>query len=361
MRIVICVHNLANGGAERVAVLWAEGFAADGNEVHLITCEPNARVDYDISQTIQHHLIYSEGNSVKRYFGKVWQLRKLLKEIKPDVALSVLHPWNIWLIMATCGLNIPVINTEHDSFERPESAPMSFGAKIDKFIINNFCKGVTVLTNADKKIAEKYIKKAFVMPNPLAFTPVQEIPFKKNIIIAAGRIDEWHCKGFDVIISAWSKIASKHPEWKLVVAGGGNNQNVELVNQMIKDNEIESQSELLGFRKDIVSLFMESSIFVLGSRYEGFGLVLIEAMSQGCACIACDYNGRQSEIIRNEEEGLICMPEDIDTMAMHLERLINNQTFRDKLQKNAVERSRFFSIESTTKRWYEVFKNLGIK
>ena len=138
MRIVICVHNLANGGAERVAVLWAEGFAADGNEVHLITCEPQARVDYEISESICHHSIYCEGNPLKRYYGKVWQLRKLMKELHPDVSLAVLPPWNMWLLMATCGLGIPVINTEHDSFERPESAPMPNGRKIDKFVINIF-------------------------------------------------------------------------------------------------------------------------------------------------------------------------------------------------------------------------------
>ena len=130
MKIVICVHNLANGGAERVAALWAEGFASDGNEVHMVTCEPNARVDYDISKSIFRHLIYSEGNPLKRYFGKVSQLRRLIKELHPDVAIAVLYPWNFWLLMATIGLDVPVINTQHDSFERPDTAPMLLRTKI---------------------------------------------------------------------------------------------------------------------------------------------------------------------------------------------------------------------------------------
>lgn len=360
MIIAICVHNLANGGAERVAALWAEGFLSDGNEVHLITCEPDARVDYDISQSIFHHLIYCEGNPVKRYFGKIWQLRRLIQVIHPDVAIAVLHPWNRWLLLATCGLGVPVINTEHDSFERPNTAPMLMRTKVDKFILNRFFKGVTVLTSVDKRIAEKHIKKVFEMPNPLAFVPVKNLPSKKHIIIAAGRLDEWYCKGFDVLIKAWGRIARKFPDWKLQIAGGGKEPNVARVTGFVKDNDVVGQVELLGFRKDIVSLFKEASIFVLSSRYEGFGLVLIEAMSQGCACIACDYNGRQREIIRSDDEGLTCLPDDVTTLSEELERLINEKSSREMIQMNSIERAWYFSVDNTTKRWYEVFKQLKI-
>ncbi len=360
MRIVICVHNLANGGAERVAVLWAKGFAADGNEVHLITCEPDSRVDYDIPSTIRCHSIYCEGNPFSRYFGKVLKLRHLLKELHPNVALAVLHPWNIWLLMASFGLNIPIINTEHDSFERPVSAPMSLSAKIDKFYLNRFCSGVTVLTEADGVIARKHLKRVFVMPNPLAFSPVEKLPSKKKNIISAGRLDEWYCKGFDVLIRSWGIIAAKYPEWKLIIAGGGDEQSVSIVNNLIAENGLTEQISLVGFRKDIMNLFREASIFVLSSRYEGFGLVLIEAMSQGCACVACDYNGRQREIIRNQEEGLLCNPDDVVAMSRMIEKLINDESLRINIQNNAIERSQAFSLEGVTERWYEIFRELNI-
>lgn len=127
--------------------------------------------------------------------------------------------------------------------------------------------------------------------------------------------------------------------------------------------------EFLGFQKDMESLYKKSEIFVLSSRYEAFGLVLIEAMSQGCACVACDYKRRQGEIIGDPpksslnmedfqkdgieicENGILCEPDNVEALAQALEKMMKDEEYRHQAQVHAVERSRFYDTEHTMNRW----------
>ena len=111
------------------------------------------------------------------------------------------------------------------------------------------------------------------------------------------------------------------------------------------------QFQLLGFKENIIDVYREAAIFVLSSRYEAFGLVLLEAMSQGCACIACDYKGRQHEIIRHENEGLLCMPEQVDDLVTKLNTVLTDIAYREKLQKNAIEASKRFLPNKIIDKW----------
>ena len=368
MKIVICIHSLGNGGAERVSALWAEGFLRKGSEVHLVTTMRDENIEYVkpennyvLPKEVEIHDLSAPGNALLRYIRKIVNLRRLLRCVHPDVAIAVLMPWDFWLLIASFGLKIPVVNTEHDSFERPKSAPMSKRQWFHKFVLNHFFRGVTVLNEADRKVAGKSFSNMYVMPNPLSFNPLDEVPKKEKVIFAAGRLDCWHYKGFDKLLMAWGAIAYKHKEWKLYIAGAGAKKDVDFLSDIAKSFNVLDQVKFLGFQRNIVSFFKKSEIFVLSSRYEGFGLVLIEAMSQGCACLACDYKGRQREIITNDNEGLLCQPDDEKALAEGLELLISDEALRHKLQQNAIERSKFYMVDKVIERWYNLFEKLSIK
>ena len=259
------------------------------------------------------------------------------------------------------------------------------------------------------------------MPNPLLLKPVNSIPQKESIVLAAGRVDAWHVKGFDILIKSWKKIQDLNDnvndddnlrDWWLKIAGDGKKESFEYLmnllpegewvfNDNVNDNDnhlntkyteekgidtdkLNSQKscvwksekyriEFLGFRKDIEDLYKKSEIFVLSSRYEGFGLVLIEAMSQGCAPVACDYKGRQREILNPSsalpegegepnrkieitENGILCEPEDVEALAMALDKMIKEKEYRRIVQKNVVERSKFYDMEHTIDRWENYLK-----
>ena len=360
MKIVICVHNLANGGAERVASLWANGFAADENTVYVLTCEENAPVNYLLSPNVTVYDISEAGNPLVRYVKKVINLRRELKNIRPDVVLTVLHPWNVWSIIAKIGLDIPIINTEHDCFERPPKAPLKKSIWFEKFILNRFFRVVTVLNHRDKELLNKYMNNVEVLPNPLTFKVPHKIIEKEKIILAAGRIDDWYCKGFDLLIKSWSKIAKQYPDWTLCVAGNDKRGGREILEDIIEEEKVKPQVKLLGFCEDILLWLQKVDVFVLSSRYEGFGMVLLEAMSQGCACVSCDYHGRQSEIITDGMDGIVCGCDNEEELSACLNRVLSDKELRNKLRENAIKRASDYAIDKIMDNWYQIFRKYKI-
>lgn len=375
MKICIICSRLSYGGAERVAVAWANGFSCNGHEVMVITnlYDP---ITYQLDERIEvRHLVPTNNNKLKKWFGSIGYVRKHLKEFHPNVVIGVLPTCSFVARIASVGLHIPVIATEHDSFERPESASFSFMDIVLKFWVNRIYRYVTVLTSADKKVIGNRLSHIHVMPNPLALQPILSVPFKKQVILAAGRLDAWHYKGFDVLIRAWGKIVDslklrvESEEWKLQIAGTGSEESLNYLKQICKENGVEDSVEFLGFRKDVEKLYQDASIFVLSSRYEGFGLVLIEAMSQGCACVACDYKGRQREIMspggqssNNKvevcENGILCEPDNVEALAEAMQKMIMDDDYRESVRRNEIERSKFYSIENTIHRWEKYLKQI---
>ena len=359
MKIFLCVHHLADGGAERVASLWAEGFARYGHEVHIVICEGDVPNDYYLPERVITHSFFIHGNYFVRYARLVLKLYTLLKKEKPDLAIGVLFPWVMCLLLVAKPLGIPIINTEHNAFETPKTLPMSLRLKIEKFFLNKFYDGVTVLTQADKDIAIRYFKNVFILPNPLAFSQIIEKNHSKNVILAVGRLYDWKLKGFDVLIKAWGRIAPDYPEWSLRIAGRGKDKDLQELSEIVHSMGVEKQMEFVGFRKDILELYKEAEIYVMSSRCEGFGMSLIEAMSQGCACIACDYHGRQKEII-NENAGVICPTDDVAAMACCIRELIDDKNLRESIQKRAIKRSHYYDLDKTMTRWFGILDMLGI-
>lgn len=369
-----------------MAVLWANGFHKNGYEVEMVSnlFDP---VTYQLDDGIGiENLVSVNQNKLKKWLSSFVNVRRVLKKDNPDVIIGVLATCSFISRVASYGLHIPVVATEHDSFERPASAPFSFWNWLSKFYLNKLYKHVTVLTHADKMVIGSRLKHVSVMPNPLSLGPVENIPQKQNVVLAIGRLDAWHYKGFDVLIRAWARVVSSleflvsTDGWKLQVAGTGSEESLNYLKQLCKENGVEGSVEFLGFRKDVEKLYRESSIFVLSSRYEGFGLVLIEAMSQGCACVACDYKGRQREILNPTQDqtfetrnlklepqnnnvelcetGILCEPDNVEALAAGIQKMIEDNEYRESVRTNAIERSKFYAVESTIDRWNLLIKDL---
>ncbi len=404
MKIFLIIPSLGTGGAERVGVLLANGFCKRGYEVAVFS-NLQMRQDYKLEDGIDSYDIGTHKNKILKWLYAVKRVRQLSQKRKPDVVIGVMSLCSLIGYIATIGMNIPIIETIHSSLEKPNYAPMLIWEKFYKFYLSKIYNVVTVLTKADR-IVLKGSHNIVSMPNPLSLEPMESIlPPRKKIIFAAGRMDDWHYKGFDVLIKSFSKLlnGSKVAEprskfksndiafkireegWKLQLAGTGSEKNLNYLKQLCKENDVEDSVEFLGFRKDVKKLYQEASVFVLSSRYEGFGLVLIEAMSQGCACIACDYKGRQREIIsptpalpsregessiesqslgtrnlkhetRNRkfeacDNGILCEPDDVESLAAGIRKMIEDDEYRESVRVKAVERSKYYSIENTIDRW----------
>lgn len=364
MKILILVRSLTAGGEQRVASLWATGFVNRGHDVALLLgCSKTLQQSYNVpTNTRIYHLYNIFAHYLYKSLGIKWYyikgIKKIVTEFNPDVIISLYHPWTEWSKIATQKSRILIVSTEHTTFERPNSAKMTSKTYKYKYEDNKQFDYVTVLTEADKKCLQGHLDKVMVMPNPLAYNPASEIPEKMNIILAVGQLHSWHSKGFDILIKAWGGIAKHYPDWRLEIAGGDRNDSKAYLQSIANEYGIGGQIVFLGFQNDMLPYYQRSSIFVLSSRYEGFGMSLIEAMSQGCACIACDYKGRQSEIITSKTMGMTCLPEDIEALSMALSQMIENSIYRESIRKNAIERSKFYSLDNVMKRWDDIFRKL---
>lgn len=396
MKILIVSPKLNHGGAERVAVCLANGFAGSGHEVTVIS-NLREEITYSLDNDVKVcQLVGKSKNTVLKWLSSILLLRKQIKTNRPDVIIGIMQLCSFVARMASLGTRVPVIMTEHDSFERPPSAPFTRVQRFCKFYLNKIYTHVTVLTSADKALANKTLKHVTVMPNPLAIPTVNEsriddvVNKKKNVVLASGRLYDWHYKGLDVLIRAWgavlnsqSHISSSTAEhskfkdsfssddWMLEIAGYGDEKDVAFLKEIAKECGVENRIRFLGFCTDVVSLYERSKIFVLSSRYEGFGLVLIEAMSQGCACVVCDYKGRQKEIIKGSpiltspqmergmdvcENGILCEPDNVEILANSIKKMMIDDRYRRRVQKAAIERSKFYDMEHSVHRW-EYFLN----
>ena len=356
MRIAILVYSLTGGGAERVAALWAKGFAERGHQVMVVVFNDHLPVSYALPSNVQLRSVVShKTNGVLRVLERMLKLRRLLRQEKSEVVIDVIP--SLERILSRVGFGCYNISTEHDSFERPENA----GEKLEwftKFYVNRLYDHVTVLTQADKNVIGRCLRHVTVMPNPLSLNPALCVPVRNNIVLAVGRKDVWYSKGFDVLIRAWAQVTADTVGWRLRIMGGSSGSGQSYLEELCRECGVEDSLEFLDYQADVRSCYQQASIFVLSSRYEGFGLVLIEAMSQGCACIACDYKGRQSEIVTNGVDGVTCEPDNVDSLAGALRAMISDNELRAHLQTNAIQRAADFKLDCIMERWEKILGKL---
>lgn len=353
-----------------MAVVLAGALAEKGHEV-LFVCDKTRSDEpfvYDVDTRVRMTRYFGDKvctHRMYKYFPKRMRhylnLRRIVRNEHPDVIVAFMNTTFLKVFVASIGTKTDIVASEHNAFERPPCAPMTRRDYIFKFFVTKLFDGVTVLTEADKSVIGNRLKHVYVMPNPLAFQPIplHELSGnRKKQIVAAGRMDAWHYKGFDLLIRAWGRIAKHCDGWTLNIAGQGDEASLDFLKGIAKEYHVENSVVFSGFHTDVNTLFRESEIFVLSSRYEGFGNVLLEAMSQGCACIACDYKGRQREIIRNETEGLCIEPEDVEQLAGAISRMITDEVYRNSVRINGISRSKDHDVSAIADRWLDMFEEI---
>jgi glycosyltransferase involved in cell wall biosynthesis len=178
----------------------------------------------------------------------------------------------------------------------------------------------------------------------------------RPVALAAGRLTRQ--KGFDFLIPAWAPVARAHPEWKLRICGKGD-QKAELLD-LIREHGLEDSVELAGPAANMGAEFANASIFVLSSRYEGFPLILIEAMSKGLGVVSFDCPTGPSDIIDDHQNGLLVRPhKDIEALSAALEQMVGDDELRRRCGAAAAETAREFTIDAVGPMWDELLQDLA--
>lgn len=344
---------MRGGGAERVMSILCHEFVQKRYEVYLAT---NTQIPfaYQIDKKTNIISLYPEdyfrSSSLKRNYKFYSSVRRIAANIRPDIIISFIHN----VCAATWGLSIPVIQSEHTTFTRKLSLKFDF----ERRYVNLLAAKVTILTNSDYSFLGKNLPNKVVMPNPLTF-PISSTEEKRNkTILAVGRIDMWKVKGFDSLIKAWAVIASRYKDWHLEIAGIGSDENVNHLKQLSQDLNVECSVRFLGFKTNIDEIMRKSEIFVLSSRVEGFSMVLIEAMSQGCACVSFDCNNGPREIITHNKSGLLVENQNIEELSITMARLIDDKEMRRYLSANAKFEMQKYTTDNIIAKWENLFTEI---
>lgn len=359
MRLMFFISSLEGGGAERVMATLCNELANRGHEVYLATSK-QISFAYELDKSITVLELYPDGfsqiNKIVRWTKFYKRIRLLVKEIQPNVIISFMYGLNVHVILATLGIKIPLVASEHTSFNISHNWFKYFS----RFYVNRLATHTILLTEYDASFIGNKLKNKIVIPNPLSFPIIGEIKDQRKNVIAAGSIDRWDGKGFDSLIKIWGKVSQKHPDWILEIAGTGSKKNFSHLKSVVKEVNVEKTVVFLGFQKEIDQLLQSSSIFVLSSKFEGFGMVLTEAMSQGCACISFNCIAGPNEIITHNKSGLLVEDQNMDEMEIMLDQLITDESLRKRLSQGAIKEVERFTTKVIVDKWERLFKTLEL-
>lgn len=215
--------------------------------------------------------------------------------------------------------------------------------RLDKFV---------VLTHEDKD-QWKGLDNLCVISNPITILSESQSNCQNKQAIAVGRYT--YQKGFDLLIQAWRIVHQDHPDWILNVYGGGNKEDYQK-----QANELGLQDVINcnGPVNNIVEKYQESSIFILSSRFEGFGLVLAEAMSAGVAPVAFACPCGPRDIIHNGEDGILCENGNISELAKGICSLIEDEEKRKRMGLNAAKNIQRYCLDNIMHQWDDLFQGI---
>lgn len=363
MRVVFLSGSMQGGGAERVVSVLANHFCSIGLPVSIVVVRGGSV--YPLADGVGLHPLYRESEFNGTLMNKIWRrvvfvpkICRLLASENPDVVIPV-HGggWNGQFVILCWLLGIKVIPAEHISWT---VGRYKWGRWFERRVVYRLADALAVLTEADREYYARYLPRVVMIPNPLSFNSVTEPSVRGKTILAAGRLDAWEHKGFDTLLEVFSRFHPLFPAWRLQIAGTGE-AGRRYLDVIARNLGVEQAVDFLGFRNDISDVMRASSIFVLSSRYEGFGMVLLEAMSQGCACISFDCPSGPSDIIQSDVDGLLVSNQDKSGLAEGVVRLIQNEQLRTSLGQAAVVKANQYRVETLGERWLSLFKSIGLR
>jgi glycosyltransferase involved in cell wall biosynthesis len=187
------------------------------------------------------------------------------------------------------------------------------------------------------------------IPNPNTYENIEIIPQKEPILLFVGRLDNRSKKLF-TLIDIWYRLCKLYPQWKLIIVGDGPDKDV-LIN---KAKDI-SNIEFKGYQ-DPREYYEKASIFCMTSIFEGFPMCLTEAMQFGCVPIAFDSFSAVYDIIKPGETGELVKSFDKKEYVGKLIHLIDDETYRKKLSKNAFQYVKRYDIANILPKWIELIE-----
>lgn len=379
MKIIYCTHSTYNpGGMERVLLNKVTYLSQlPGWEVSVVTTDQNQCPPfYPFPEKVRMTdlgINYSEDNGKGAWKKITGYLRKrkehkrkltalLLKE-KPNIVVS-LYPSESSFIPDIKDGSKKVLELHYCKFFRLQYGRKGLLGWIDKLrtrqdeqIVRRFDKFV-VLTNEDRGYWGN-LPNIEVIPNAAMHVSDAYSDVMNKRVIAVGRLD--YQKGFDRLIQAWQLVqhTGKFTDWKLDIFGQGEWQ--EMLRQMIDKAGLQNTVCLNRPTKQIGEEYVKSDMLVMSSNYEGFPMVMIEAMACGLPVVSFDYKCGPKDIIQTGINGLLVPNGDIQALADAMMKVMEDEAYRKMLSLNARKVVDTYSEQAVMAQWIRLFTSITAK
>ncbi|MBO5185450.1 MAG: glycosyltransferase family 4 protein [Prevotella sp.] len=377
MKIVYCTPSIyIAGGVERVLALKANYFAERfGYDITIILTDGAGKQPYyplsDKVKVINLDIGFEElwtCSFIKKVFVYLRKqrlfkrkLRTELMRLCPDITVSMLRREINFITDIKDGSRkigeLHVNKANYRNFNESDSnmfkrlfarfwmaSLVSKLKRLDRFV---------VLTDEDLKEWHGLDNVASI-PDPLSFTPSGRSNLTRKRVIAVGRY--CHEKGFDLLLKAWSKVEKECTDWELAIFGMGEREPYERLTDELGIDR--SRCRLNGSTRDIEREYTDSALFVLSSRFEGFGMVLVEAMACGLPAVAFDGACGPRSIISHGEDGLLVPAENTDKLADAMVQLMKSPERIKQMADKAVVKSQQYDIDIIAGKWRALFEDV---
>jgi glycosyltransferase involved in cell wall biosynthesis len=360
-RIAFVIPSLGAGGAERVATLLANEWSTNGHDVTLVTfdtqgTEPFFALDPDVS--LRELSASSTSGGLLARLGtnnaRVTRLRALLRELRPDVVVAFMTEANVIALWASRGLGMPVVISERNQPERPG---LSRAHKLARRLTYPRAAAMVVQTDAIAAWAKaRFRNPVHVIPNPVRLGAGDARPEDGDVqwLISLGRLAPQ--KGFDILIKSFAAVASKHPNWRLVIYGEGPDR--AALERLRAESGYVDRIELPGLTKDPARALGKASLFVLPSRFEGYPNALLEALAQGLPVLATSCPGGTAEILANGVHGMLVPSDDVTAMSTALDAMLSAPDLRDAYAWKARRAVTGLDVATAGRRWLNLLAGL---
>lgn len=370
MRLLFFTTSFAGGGAEKSLLTIADALSQRGHKVTVAANLNNPA--YELPDNVE----FIEKDSFQLKKSGAWYLihrklynrirlylttKRIITRVKPDVIITFLHA-NMQQIIQAHG-SIPIISSERNTFDRKLYAT----EYREKFFLNRKFDIVTVLTKYDKEFIGNRLNNVVVMPNALSSTIITPEEYqnsfsKRRNLLACGRIsaigeDGKLVKGFDLLINAFSKIADLFPDTDLDIAGDGTEEGLHYLTDLANQKGVGKRVHFLGFVKNVEELMKSHQLFILSSRAEGFGRVVIESMAVGTPVVAFKCSG-PSEIIEDGTDGFLVEKENINELAEKMSLVLSEKEVRYSFGLNSLKNVERFTMDKIILMWEDLFKQV---
>lgn len=368
------LYNIAgtyrSGGMERVLANKANWLVQNGYEVVIVTTDQrneqpffpldNRIICYDLGIGYEENNGKSFINKLVYYPIKQYKHRKrleaLLHKIKPDITISMMCN-DVSILPCIKDGSKKILEIHFSKFKRLQYARRGLWRIADIYrnlqeekLVRQFDRFV-VLTEEDRGYWGDLCNMQ-VIPNARTYTFEKPATLTNKVVMAVGRYD--YQKGFDRLIDAWAIVCSKFVDWKLEIIGDGN-----LRSDMLKQIESKGLNEQIILKRipanEMKEAYMNASIFVLSSRYEGLPMVLLEAQAAGLPIVSFACKCGPKDVVKDGIDGYLVEEGDVNALASRLISLMDDEITRKKMGFVAFSRSDRYAEESVMAKWVDLF------